>query len=307
LLYDIEPDVATELYGDYKRVEQVLRIFLTDISTTVLNSVISLKVSCVGDKTKRLQVSLHTNDKIMLEEEIESLFSSYSLGESYKSKEKLDVYVASELVKKMGGSLDVISNEKDGTTYNIELPYQVKNISQTYKVESYNKRLLIIEDIANVSHAITKIFQQYIVHIDTYTSKKLDAQVPNFYNYDMVVVNTKLLSSKILDMLEKVRVENECFVVQLYNNFDYVYKDMSTNLIDISLQKPLQHEQVQTMFARMKDQEKVPIKINTFNTLENTEGVTRENFSQFSHVYALIVEDNPMNQKILNGVLKDSA
>jgi CheY-like chemotaxis protein len=51
------------------------------------------------------------------------------------------------------------------------------------------------------------------------------------------------------------------------------------------------------------------VKVSSSNTvplLKDTQGITRENFKQFSHLHLLIVEDNSMNQKILKGVFAPS-
>ena len=41
-------------------------------------------------------------------------------------------------------------------------------------------------------------------------------------------------------------------------------------------------------------------------TVKDRKGITRENFKQFSNLHILIVDDNSMNQKILQGVFSNS-
>lgn len=308
LVYDIDPDVGTKLHGDSKRIEQVLRIFLTDMLT--VNSIVSLKVSCVGGNANRIRFELHNKDKKMLDEEINALFSSYSFSESYKSKEKLDLYVASELVKKMDGSLNVQSNEVNGTTYSIELPHNPIKISPLKSQKSVNKRLLILEEDEQISQAVSKIFQQHDLVIDSYDSQRLVSQIPNFYNYDMVIINTRSLFFTIVEKLEKVQKEKALVVVETYNSYDRKYVDESNKLIDESIQKPLQNEQVYALLEKVfdlkNDEENVKMQRNTYTALTKVEGIIKESFSKFSHIQVLIVEDNIMNQKILKSVLRDS-
>ncbi len=306
LVYDIDPTVATELKGDSKRIEQVLRTFLTDIFNDVKNSVVLLSVS--ADEKEKITFKLHAKDKKMTEEEIKSFFSTYSLKEEYKTKEKLDLYVAHELIKQMGGSLDVQSSKDEGTYYKVELPYQPEETSFLLSSQSKGKHVLVVEKEQEVGQAIAHMFEQHEVDIKVYGKQNLESQTPNFYNYDMVVINTMLLSPLVLDRLEKVRNDKELKVIELENIYErsqVLYGEKK--LIDTTLQKPLQNEQIFNILETMTDKkENSRSKNEAFTPLKEKPGVSKEDFRKFSHVHVLIAEDNQMNQKILRGVLADS-
>jgi CheY-like chemotaxis protein len=83
--------------------------------------------------------------------------------------------------------------------------------------------------------------------------------------------------------------------------------DADKKLIDTTLQKPLQNEQIFNVLEKLFDIEKNNRSKNLkFISLKETVGVTHNSFTKFAHVYVLIVEDNLINQKILKGVLGDS-
>jgi two-component system sensor histidine kinase/response regulator len=310
LLYDIQTEVATDLYGDSKRLVQVLRTFLKEISASVHQSSISLKISLLEEKNKRLSIELHNKDIHMLEEEIKGLFSNYTLNETYKTKDKLDLYVASELIKQMKGTLDVSSTLDDGTHFKIVLPYQPKGIDYSKSDKAEKKRILIVEKDDYTTEVISKIIQRQTQNIDAYCFERFNKYTPNLYMYDMLLINRELFSTRIQGMIEKVRQEKECHVVELYNShMDDVSCDSSV-FIDHSLQKPLQNDQVYRMLEALFDPIKIKQHAETIQaehkSLEKIEGITKESFAKFSHVSVLIAEDNHMNQKILLSVLKPS-
>ena len=310
LVYDIDPNVATELKGDSKRIEQVLRTLLTDMFNDLKNSVVSLKVSIVGEKTKKLCFALHNKDKKLSPEEIQSLFSSYSLKEEYKSKEKLDLYIAYELIKQMGGSLNVQSSKEEGTDYKIELPYQAQKTVLLRSEKTKGKKLLVLEQEQEVGDIIANMFKQHEVDIEVYSAQCMESKTPNYYNYDMVLVNTTLFSPSVLNKLKKVRSDKNCQVVELQNIYDrskLLDLDIEKIFIDETLQKPLQNEQIFNVLEKMSAiQENDKSKNLKLTSLEETTGINKASFTKFSHVYVLIAEDNQINQKILRGVLSDS-
>ena len=312
LIYDISPDVATELHGDSKRIAQVLRTFLIDMISGAENTLVILKVSSTENEKGQLIFQMHNRDKMMLDEEIKALFSSYAISENYKSKEKLDLYVAYELVKQMGGTLDVKSSQTDGTTYRIELPYKPIKTSLLKSQKSKDKRLLILEDDAQRSQLLLNIMQQHDMKIDCADSQSLVSHMPNFYNYDMVIVNTKLLFLTIVEKLDKVKKEKPLIVIETYNSYEKKFTNKRYQLIDASIQKPLQSEQIYTLLENSfeknsaKNDHSVEAEKESSPVLKNREGVTVDSFSKFSHMHILIVEDNSMNQKILRGVLRNS-
>ncbi len=308
LIYDIDPIIATEFKGDSKRIEQILRTFLTDIINDIKNSVVSLRVSAEGKDKKKLIFELHAKDKKMTEEESKNLFSTYTLKEEYKTKEKLDLYVAQELIKLMGGALDIQSSMQEGTYYKIELPYQPEKTSFLLSSKSKGKHVLVVEKEQEVGQAIAHMFEQHGVNVKVYCSPNAELQTPNFYNYDMVVINTVLLTDLIFDRLKKVRNNKKLQVIELknvYNKSTISYNEKK--LIDVVLQKPLQNEQIFDILEIMIGRKENRTSQNKiFVPLKEKLGVHKKDFRKFSHVYVLIAEDNSINQKILRGVLADS-
>ncbi len=302
LVYDIEPELATELKGDSKRIEQVLSTLLVDIFHGMQNNVVFLKLSLVGEDEKRLSFELHNKSKKITPEEIETLFSNNVL------KEKMDLYIAYELVKRMGGSLTAKSSKDEGTYYTVELPYHPQKAQSLLSVNSKGKRLLIIESEKKVGEAMANMIKQHEVDVDVHSTKNSEFNIPDLYSYDMIFVNTMLLSRVIFNKLEAVRNSKKCQVIGLHNIYDRrQLMEADKNLIDIVVEKPLHNEQIFNLLEKISDGEK------SYNSssekliaLKETTDVTHDKFSNFSHVYVLIAEDNQMNQKILRGVLNDS-
>ena len=308
LVYDIDAHVATELKGDSKRIEQVLRTLLTDIFDDVKNGVVSLKIALSVQNNKKLHLTLHNKDKKLTEEEIASLFSNYSLKEEYKAKKQLDLYIACELVKRMGGTLAVESTKIKGTSYKIELPYQPEKVSLSISKKSKGKNILVMEPAQESANAIANMLRVHNTDVEVYSGQRLELQMPNLHNYDVMFINTTLMSRMLLEKLEKVRNKKHSYVIELKNVYDRskLLGD-DTKLIDMTVQKPLQNEQIYNLIENAFDiqVEDKPKEIK-LTPLKDMLGIKHHSFTKFSHVYVLIAEDNLMNQKILKSVLGDS-
>ena len=308
LVYDIDANVATELKGDSKRLEQVFRTLLTDIFDDVKNGVVSLKIGLSQKDESILSFKLHNKDKKLTQEEINSLFSNYSLKEEYKAKEQLSLYIANELVSRMGGSITVKSTKEKGTYYTIELPYQPHNLILLQSEKCKGKKLLVLEKEQEVGDAIANMLKSHGGDVDVYSAQRLDMQIPSYEQYDMMFVDTTLFTRLLLDKLENVRSKKLCQVIELKNIYNRSkLLDLDLHLVDSTLQKPLQNDQINSLMENIFDvQEEAIPKKERLTPLKDMVGIKHKSFTKFSHVYVLIVEDNLMNQKILKSVLGDS-
>ena len=319
LIYDISPDVSSHLLGDSKRIEQILSTILDDAMVGVSAGTVVLKLALSATDKNNMIIEVHNKNKVMLPEEINVLFENYRLKEEYKSKDKLYMYIAYQLILQMKGSLAIRSSNDEGTYYHIELPYtpsrdipETTIPSKTYK----DMRILVCTNTIPLSQMLKERLSVYNILVDTFDKNSLDEHIPNMMKYDACIFDNSLLNHSLVSKLKILNASHNTGIFVLKN----IYEDsifLHTKIPFEIIYKPLQNEQIVSILESLRIEKFKPtstivipdvedISSGEVTLLKDTQGITRENFKQFSHLHILIVEDNRMNQKILKGVFASS-
>ena len=308
LVYDIDLDISVALMGDSRRIEQILTTLLNDAMSSREPSSVIVSAKLLGND--KVTFNIHNPDKWMLEDEIKVLLENYSLKEEYKSQEKLYIYIVSQLIKQMQGSLVVTSSEKLGTNYRIELPYEAVEIEKPIQPLEYldTRVLLAIEDTYLVEVLRGKLMQSR-ANVELYEK----VQTINLQQYDILFIDNTMLDTSLLSKIESVLKHSNLDVVILQNSYD------NSTIDDIqstykTLYKPLHNHDILDILESTKkenildtkDVTKIENVSNEMIVLKDRQSITQESFKQFSHLHILIVDDNSMNQKILQGVFSRS-
>ena len=305
MIYDVDIKVSTEIIGDSKRIEQVLKILASDIIENVDNSILSLSVTKVNN-SKSLQFTLSNKDKKMSDEDIDRLFIGESIDESLCTNNKLDLYIANEVVKQMGGTIEVTSSSQRGTLYSVTLPYEINKYVAAPSIEIEKKKILILEKTLYSAETVAKMLMCHNIEVDYCSKDNLHTYLSELYTYDILFVDNSLFSNLLQDKINKGPKDKAPYVVALKNSFDI---DVSQKYsIDAKLYKPLQAENLVTLLnSTIKESEKVNnvsnVKLVSITPLVEKKGISRKSFTAFSYAHVLIVEDNYINQKILKGLL----
>lgn len=94
----------------------------------------SIKIQAKGDDLK-VKISIHNEGDPIPQAQLTSLFHSFTRGENGRIQATpvttnlgLGLFITKEIVVAHGGSIAVISNKKDGTTFTVELPKKPKTV-----------------------------------------------------------------------------------------------------------------------------------------------------------------------------------
>ncbi len=306
MLYNVDTNVSTELTGDSKRLEQILSTLASEIIEDIDNSILSLSVIKV-DKCDLLRFTLSNKDKIMSQKEIAELFTGELLGESSFSKKKMDLYIVNEIVKQMRGTIEVTSSSKNGTQFNITLPYKVNRHITLPSAKIKDKKILVFEKTIESSETIAKILMYHNTNVDYCSKDNLHTYLSSLCEYDILFIDNSLFSNTLLDKIGKETKGKKPYVVVLKNSFD---TDVSQAYkVDAKLYRPLQSENFLNLLNTIT---KDTMQIDGLNNIKpivplaERKGMSREAFKDFSYAHILIVEDNYINQKILKSLLGTS-
>ena len=315
LIYDVSPEVSSHLFGDSRRIEQILSTILDDAMLGAYDSTVVLKLALSPTDKNNMIIEVHNKNKVMLKEEIDVLLENYRLKEEHKSKDKLYMYIAYQLVLQMKGTLAISSSYDKGTSYHVELPYYPSvDVSKTIAPRKVykDKRIFIGSNNLYLSEMIKKRLSIHKINVEIYDENSLDGYIPNMMNYDACIFDTTVLNNTLVAKLEILKESHDMAIFVLKN----IYEDNANKKVDMPFEviyKPLQNEQISSMLESLKIEKSNTTSLSVVSKMEeptsreaillkDTQGITRENFKQFSHLHILIVEDNSMNQKILKSV-----
>ena len=310
IIYDISTDISTELIGDSKRMEQVLRTVLQEALIGVRTGMVKVSMNLTS-KNEQIKIDIHHPDKYIPKEHIAVLLEDYTLKEEYKSKEKLYMYVTYKLILQMGGTFEIVSNTKEGTHYIIKLPYVPKNKNSINNTIRYpKKRVLVAVEEKMLANIIETKFKEKDIIVEYVNKEKLAKNLIKLTQCHIFMIDKSLLSENIIKKIEELEENKKPAIVVLQNIYD---NGNISHTNYITLGKPFNNIQIDSMLSKIfSKKELINDEIKDKNIEENhkhdikilreTPSITRESFYQFSHLHILIVEDNSMNQKILQGV-----
>jgi len=292
-IYDVDSSMPIELVGDSLLIEQALYNLLSPIIDLSTNATLTVRF---GKKyqTNELIIQVLNSKNILLD--------TSSLDPTHT------------LLNQLNASLSIKDN-----IYTIYLPFLHSPIYH----EAYyalpqtvvGKKVLLIEDNTLTAKTISNMFHHFGLEV-TSESTNILTHLYDFDLYDIMMVDSKLLTPLLLRQVEEIKTNQSFHVISLetlYGQIDRRFKPNS--LIDKYLYKPLSTGIIFAFLYRIYvmqeddktlEREKVEDKSSEIIFINDVENITRESFQDFNHIHILVVEDNKINQKIIQSVLEKS-
>jgi len=306
-IYDIDYSVPIELFGDSLLLQQVLYDLLSHALTCPDACNVLVKFQKKGQKPTEQLV-------------IEILSTTGSVDE-----DTLDFPATQKLLEQMQGELFVENREQMGTLYRVTLPF----LHNEFYQEAYyslpptvtGKKVLLIEDNLYTKNIISDMFNHFGLDMTVEPSNRL-AEIQNFDSFDIIILDAKRLTPVLMRYLEEIKANKKLKLVSLETLSDQPNRRTKPHkLIDKCLYKPLTqgmvHELLYDMYVLQPNEHFVidegdtaqqvqPKRSGEIVFIEETANITRDDFQDFDNKHVLVVEDNKINQKILQGVLEKS-
>jgi len=302
----IDPSFSSELLrSDPGKIKQVLINLISNaLKFTENKGAIDVIIEKLDSKENEVTVKFSVKDTgIGISEENKSkVFEAFIQADSSTSRKYggtgLGLTISSSLVHALGGALILESELGEGTIFSFSLtlpkqdikrelkhepmklaiysPYDVQSKDSDHYLEDY---LLAYEHLSlrrfktfkECIDAPSSIFDVLYIHYDKIDKEELN-RIISYHSYSNIVLVIKL--------------NKHHEVQQLNMNFSQVlYEPITFSKVDKSL-TILSKKEKQTMLSRQKK-----------NT-SSSEAI-------FSGIHALIVEDNPINQKMIQHTLKN--
>lgn len=323
LIFDIDNNIPRYLLGDSLNLGKVLNNLLEYSMNQLYEGEVKLEITMFSTHEEKMELQFKLIDAGagLTSEKLETLFVPY-YDEKRNEYTGLGLFVAKELISVMNGELAVQSVIGKGTTFTLAIPFSMVDAGnkRNYRLPEKiltAKKVFIVDSNYNSALAIKKMFSYFRHDVKVVGKEEFVKNMYNLTLYDIIILDETLFNIRTVDYLKRIKKDKEQKVVVL-NSLLQKNEDFSLNPIaDRSLAKPLNQERIFELIVDMYDinissvldkKEEVAVEgVLTYRSpIIETQNIMREDFSDFSGMHLLIVEDNIINQKILANILNSS-
>ena len=221
LIVDVNEKLPSKLYGDDKRVREILTNILNNAVKYTDEGFVKLSIDgVISDDTLTLKIEVKDSGQGIKEEDLDTIFSSFSRVNKKKNKNVegtgLGLTITKSLIEIMGGTISVESEYKKGSTFTVTLPQKIVSFE---KIGDLSKRRYLVSEGENVN--------------------KKEFEIPDT---SILVVDDTPLNNKVISMLlSKTKAEVTCILsgeemlkLICERHFDLIFLDhMMPNMDEI--------------------------------------------------------------------------
>ena len=247
-------DLPEFVYGDKERLRRVLSNLLSNaIRYNKKNGHVDFVVENlrIVDGAYKIRFTIADDGIGMTEEKLKNIFIPYSSVDTTDSDAiygmGVGLSVANNIVKEMGGTINVSSAEGTGSTFWFEIPLK---ISETFdKVEESNKKkelegktILVAEDDAINCTIVRHLLENFGCKVEVTTNGKdalalFSSSEPN--HYDAILLDIRMPEMDGLEACRKIRAlggEDSC----VYEALEIPIIAMTANVMDSDVEKSME-------------------------------------------------------------------
>jgi len=302
----IDPNLPTELIGDPAKISQVLTNLLSNaVKFTKEEGEVDIIVEKLSENRKSVTLKFSVKDSgIGIGEHQQSkIFDAFSQADASTSRKfggtGLGLTISSKFVELMGGKLEIKSIVGEGSTFFFSLTLKKLSVSKKREESQFTHlTTAYITDNNEPIKEVEKYLQTYITHTGAsfkrYNKEEIDAldstQLPKILFIDHLYFNTEEKISKIIARGTKVVLMSTAEIEKCNCPIK--------NKISKVLYKPINYSKIVRT-----------LKLANTPSLPENQKVTevkKQNIDKiFSNIKALVVEDNIINQKLIQTVLRN--
>ncbi len=303
LVIDLEPDVPLSLHGDATRLQQILVNLLNNAIKFTSHGGVYFRIALNADRHFVFTVK---DSGIGIDQESQRfLFMPFSQGDGSITRRYggtgLGLAICKYLVGMMHGTIHFESTEGAGSQFTVTLPFDVTQPDDHAAQLSADKRIAIISGNPLVSRAAKNMFGRWIAEKNITICRSFrdfTDVLATDSDWLCLVDNDAMTASELTGQLTELLNQHPEKII------DYVYLG-ENNLYRKG--KPYQPGQLSSdPFIRVS-RPLTPEKIQALLFPERTD-IAHDNASTagnpWLHQKILLVEDNPVNQKVALGMLR---
>ena len=258
----VSPDCL--LVGDQHRIEQILSNLIGNAIKFTESGGVTLTV---WESDGLLHVSVRDTGVGMSEGVIEHLFQRFQQADGSLTRRYggsgLGLYISQNMAEMMGGSIEVVSVEGEGSTFQLNLPYRISeqpvrpldrglNREVTVATDRFSGKVLIAEDTPELQLLERRILESMGLEVEVVNNGKEAVDLVSRHHFDLVLMDIQM---PVMDGLEATRrlkiTHSRLPVVALTANVMQKHRDQFDQVGgDGFLTKPIDRELLKETLTR---------------------------------------------------------
>ncbi len=327
VIFDIEKNVPPHIIGDPIRIGQVL--------TNLLEN--GIKFTHAGEVKLHVKRLTKNNDEIQMmfevvdtgvgipESKLDEIFTPFYQINNNNSA-GLGLSISKALVEMMGGEILVSTELNRGSTFTFVLALKEVDAQENRHYHlpdnAYKpRRILILDYHDNAAVSMKNLLEYFRNEVDVFSQADFESMAPDLGSYEMLFISEKLLSFELIKQLAPLKANENVKVIVVGS---MLHKTTNANVIqqlaDARVMKPVNHQNIYDLLVGFygdkemieplpsPEAEHAPTMSMPRIVIERTQkqDVHKDDFVAFEGGKVLLAEDNLINQKVVDSLLKES-
>lgn len=220
--YDIDNAVPKYVYGDPKKLSQVLYNVIGNAVKYTFYGTIELIVSSSSTESHKCNLQFKVEDTGigMNEDELKNFFQPFVRAKSISDKEYqgtgLGMSIVKEMITLMKGEISVKSRKGLGTIVSFNIPFQIqtetekspKNLDQELQKFRFIDKVIILEDDEMAALVLTDLLKNLDIKSSSVSNKQEFLEILDEEWFDLLILDKQLDDEDGLELFEELRNRN---------------------------------------------------------------------------------------------------
>lgn len=232
---DVDENLPAVLYGDDKRVREIVTNILNNAVKYTEKGFVTLSVNgAISDKNVLLDIRVKDSGQGIRKEDLKSIFEGFSQANTKKNRNiegtGLGLTITKRLVSLMEGTISVESEFGKGSVFTVSLPQQIvsdekmgnymnhRHVSAKEKgaklqeIEIPDAKILVVDDTALNLKVISKLLSKTKANVICATSGKEMLELIETDYFDMILLDHMMPNMDGIEALQisKTMEKNKC-------------------------------------------------------------------------------------------------
>lgn len=315
----IDPKLHDYYIGDPLRLRQIIINLLGNAVKFTHKGYVGVFVELFGSigNNVALKISVRDTGIGIAEENVPFIFQSYQQASQSTSRKYggtgLGLTISKKMVEMMGGEIGVQSKAGEGSDFFFTVMLsKAEGDESFYKLDSTEVKkdlsILLVDDNVIVQESIAEIFKAWNINFSVFSSCEECESIKTSSSqlYDLVLIDSGMILDdpsinlkKIYDILP---LQEKGKVIVLSSNLSAIQIGKLRSLgIQYFLNKPVLQSDLKNICSKGFENE---VSTSPFNEVPENQNKEIVNKEVGSSIKILLAEDQPINRKIVIGLLK---
>lgn len=326
LIFEVDKNVPRDVIGDFTHIGEIVSKVLEHAILFTAGTQVRFQVASNTPYVGKAELVMRVYYPPRKDEEAPETYFVPVFDEEHNRYRRLGLYVAYELTDLLEGSISV-SRHSSRSEMLVEITLPVRLVDEKERrryvfPEGFSRKdILLVNRSYEASVALKQMFTYFRHRVTIMDEEAFERTRPPLERFDIVAVDETLIDELFIAYARKLRKKQELKVVALHNIFQPMRQDLDKDVVDLTANKPMNLQRVFNLLLELYGQkpeleERRPVESSETEKelapqsfereYPETKGVGLDSFSRFAGAKLLVVEDNPLNMKMLLKVLERS-